>query len=67
MSLAVVRCCSVAQSCSTLCDPMDCSTLGFPVLHYLPELLKLMLLNTHNNSIGIFIIPIFMHKETEVQ
>ena len=23
---------------STLCDPMDCSTPGFPVLHYLPEL-----------------------------
>ena len=22
---------------STLCDPMDCSTLCFPVLHYLPE------------------------------
>ena len=21
----------------TLCDPMDCSTPGFPVLHYLPE------------------------------
>ena len=35
-------CCSVAQSCPTLCDPMDCSTPGFPVLHYLPELLKLM-------------------------
>ena len=30
-------CCSVAQSCPTLCDPMDCSTPGFPVLHYLPE------------------------------
>ena len=30
-------CCSVAQSCLTLCDPMDCSTLGFPVFHYLPE------------------------------
>ena len=30
-------CCSVARSCSTLCDPMDCSTPGFPVLHYLPE------------------------------
>ena len=30
-------CCSVAQSCQTFCDPMDCSTLGFPVLHYLPE------------------------------
>ena len=30
-------CCSVAQSCPTFCDPMDCSTLGFPVLHHLPE------------------------------
>ena len=30
-------CCSVAQSCLTLCDTMDCSTLGFPVFHYLPE------------------------------
>ena len=29
-------CCSVTQLCSTLCDPMDCSTLGFPALHYLP-------------------------------
>ena len=26
--------CSVAKSCLTLCDPMDCSMLGFPVLHY---------------------------------
>ena len=24
-------------SCLTFCDPMDCSTPGFPVLHYLPE------------------------------
>ena len=23
--------------CLTLCDPMDCSTLGVPVFHYLPE------------------------------
>ena len=29
---------SVALSCLTLCDPMDCSTLGFPVHHQLPEL-----------------------------
>ena len=28
---------SVAQLCQTLCDPMDCSTPGFPVLHYLLE------------------------------
>ena len=26
---------SVVQSCLTLCNPMDCSTPGFPVLHYL--------------------------------
>ena len=29
---------SVAQSCLTLSDPMDCSTPGFPVHHQLPEL-----------------------------
>ena len=29
---------SVAQSCPTLCDPMDCSTPGLPVYHQLPEL-----------------------------
>ena len=28
---------SVAQSCLTLCNPMDCSTPGFPVHHQLPE------------------------------
>ena len=32
---------SVAQSCLTFCNPMDCSTPGFPVHHQLPEL-KLM-------------------------
>ena len=25
------------KSCLTLCDPMDCSTSGFPVLRDLPE------------------------------
>ena len=29
---------SVAQSCPTLCNPMDCSTPGFPDHHQLPEL-----------------------------
>ena len=28
---------SVAQSCPTLCDPMDCRTPGLPVHHQLPE------------------------------
>ena len=31
---------SVAQSSLTLCDPMDCSTPGFPVYHQLPEFTK---------------------------
>ena len=29
---------SVAQSCLTLCNPMDCSIPGFPVHHQIPEL-----------------------------
>ena len=29
---------SVTQSCPTLCNPMDCSTPGFPVHHQLLEL-----------------------------
>ena len=39
VSFLVVRacCCSVAQSCPTLCEPMDCSMLGFPVHHHLLE------------------------------
>ena len=28
---------SIAQSCLTLCDSMDCITTGFPVHHQLPE------------------------------
>ena len=30
-------CYSVSKACLTLCDPMDCSTPGFPVLYYLRE------------------------------
>ena len=30
-------CGSVAQLCPTLSNPVDCSTLGFPALHWLPE------------------------------
>ena len=36
--LFVCFCCSVSQSCLTLCNTMDCITPGFPVLHHLPEL-----------------------------
>ena len=30
-------CCPIAKSCLTLCNPLGCSTPGFPVLHSLPE------------------------------
>ena len=30
-------CCSITKSFQTLCNPMDCSMPGFPVLHYPPE------------------------------
>ena len=29
------KCCSVIRLCPTLCDPMDCSMPGFPVLYHL--------------------------------
>ena len=35
--VASVQFSSVVQSCLTLCDPMDYSTPGFPVLHHHPE------------------------------
>ena len=47
-----VYCCSVAQSCLTLCVPKDCSTPGFPVLHHLLELAQ-----THVHRVGEAIQP----------
>ena len=35
---ATDNCFSVAKSCPILCDPVDCSTPGFPVPHLLPDL-----------------------------
>ena len=35
--LCLVQFSSVAQSCPTLCNPMNCSTPGLPVHHQLPE------------------------------
>ena len=37
MLICLSLCCSVAQSCLTLCNPMDCRTPTSPDLHYLPE------------------------------
>ena len=37
-----MACCSVAQSYLTLCDPTNCSTPGFPVLHHPLDFLRFM-------------------------
>ena len=42
----------LVQSCLTLCDPMDCSTPGFPVHHQLPEHTQ-----THVHRVGDAIQP----------
>ena len=42
ISLFYLQFSSVVQLCLTPCNPMNCSMPGFPVLHYLPSLLKLM-------------------------
>ena len=34
--IVYICCCSVVKSCPTLCNPMNSSMPGFPVLHYLP-------------------------------
>ena len=64
-------CCSVTKLCLTLCDPMDCSTPGYPILHYLLELPKFinneLIMNsvklaTVQTSIGeiVFVREIFL-------
>ena len=37
VTISSVQFSSVTQSCPTLCEPMNFSTPGFSVLHYLPE------------------------------
>ena len=49
---ASVQFSSVAQSCPTLCDPMNCSMPGLPVHHQLPEFTQ-----THVHRVGDTIQP----------
>ena len=44
--------CTVTQPCLTLCEPMDCSMPGFPVLHHLLELAQ-----THIHWVAVAIKP----------
>ena len=48
----MICCHSVAHSCPTLCNPMDCRMPGFPVLPSLPELAQ-----THVHWVGDAIQP----------
>ena len=48
---------SVMQSCSTLCDPMDCSTPGFHVHH---QLLELAQTHVHQVSDAILCHPLLL-------
>ena len=41
-SISSSCCCSVTKSCPTLCNPKDCRTPGFLVLHHLSGLLRPM-------------------------
>ena len=50
--MAFIQFSSVAQSCLTPCDPMDCSTSGFPVHHQLLELAQ-----THVHQVGDIVQP----------
>ena len=45
--LFVVQFSLVAQSCPTLCDPMNCSTPGLPVHHQIPQFTQ-----THVHPVG---------------
>ena len=46
-ALLIGYCSSAVKSCQTLCDLMNCSTLGFPVLPYLPDSLELVMPSNH--------------------
>ena len=55
-------CCSVAKSCPALCDPMDCSTPGFPVFTTSQSLLTLMSIELMMPSIHLILChhPLFL-------
>ena len=57
MGFSVACCCSVTQSCLTLCNPMDCSTPGFPVSHHLLELAQTHVSQWCHWTISSSVIP----------
>ena len=51
---------SVTQSCPILCDPMDCSTPGFPVHHQLPELTQMSIVSVRPSNHLILCHPLVL-------
>jgi len=51
-AVELVQFSSVAQSCLTLCDPMNCSMPGLPVHHQLPEFTQ-----THVHRVVMWMMP----------
>ena len=52
------HCCSVTKSHPTLCSPTDCNMPGFPVLHCLPEFLKLLSIELAMPSHHLLLCPL---------
>ena len=60
--MGYVQSSSVAQSCPTLCNPMDCNTPGLPVHHQLPEftqthVTELVMPSSHLNLCCPLLVP----------
>ena len=56
---------SVAQSCLTLCNPMDCSTPGLPIHHQLLEFTETHIQKRVNLKFITFLPPVpFLIKDS---
>jgi len=64
-NVPLIFCRSDANSCLTVCNPINYSTPGVPVLHCLPELLKLMSieLRCHPTTLST-VIPFSSHLQS---
>ena len=60
ISTLSICCCWVTQSCLSLCDPLDCSTPGFPVHRQLPELAQNPLSRRHHPTISSSVLLLLL-------
>ena len=64
-NVPLIFCRSDANSCLTVCDPINYSMPGVPVLHCLPELLKLMSIELRcHPTILSTVIPFSSHLQS---